>query len=138
MGIFLIMHFVFSIGTMTSSDDNFSLIEAFTQVWKADLFSKLSHLIFIAFGTSFVFGKSKVIKLLSVLLNCGTYVILILVLDRNLPAVKGNDIQDFFAKFSAYQQADTILIIAAILTPIVFICSYKTCSFFYGQKFKAS
>ena len=98
MGIFLIMHFVFSIGTMTSSDDNFSLIESVTQVWKADLFSKLSHLIFIAFGTSFVFGKSKVIKLLSVLLNCGTYVILILVLDRNLPAVNGNDIHRFFCE----------------------------------------
>ena len=79
VGIFLIMHFVFSIGTMTGGDDNFSLIEAFTQNWKADLFSKLSHLIFIAFGTSFVFIKSKVIKLLSILLTCGTYIILLLV-----------------------------------------------------------
>ncbi|MBU3103453.1 hypothetical protein [Clostridium gasigenes] len=135
-GIFLIMHFVFSIGTMTSSDENFSLIEAFTQNWKVDLFIKLYYLIFIAFGTSFVFIKSKVIKLLSILLTCGTYIILLLFVDRNLLFVNGNIAQDFFGKFSAYQQADTILIITVILTPIIFICSYRICNFFYGQKFK--
>ena len=90
VGIFLIIHLVFSIGTMTSSDGNLTLIQAFTQNWKADLFSKLSYLIFIAFGTSFIFVKSKVIKLLSVLLTCGTYTILILVVDRNLPFIEGN------------------------------------------------
>ncbi|MBB6624706.1 hypothetical protein H7E67_14795 [Clostridium gasigenes] len=138
VGIFLIMHFVFSIGTMTSSDDNFSLIQAFTQNWKADLFSKLSHLIFIAFGTSFVFIKSKLIKLFSIFLTCGTYVILLLGIDRNLLAKNDTGMVDFFEKFSAYQHSYIILVIIAILTPIIFICSYKICDFFYGQKFKVS
>ncbi|MBU3087302.1 hypothetical protein KPL42_02230 [Clostridium gasigenes] len=138
VGIFLIMHFVFSIGTMTSSDDNFSLIQAFTQNWKADLFSKLSHLIFIAFGTSFVFIKSKLIKLFSIFLTCGTYVILLLGIDRNLLAKNDTGRVDFFEKFSAYQHSYIILVIIAILTPIIFICSYKICDFFYGQKFKVS
>lgn len=136
IGLFLIINFVFSIGSITGGDDNFSLIQAFTQNWKAELFSKLSYLIFIAFGTSFVFIKSKVIKLLSILLTCGTYIILLLFVDRNLLFVNGNIAQDFFGKFSAYQQADTILIITVILTPIIFICSYRICNFFYGQKFK--
>ncbi|MBU3108956.1 hypothetical protein [Clostridium gasigenes] len=138
VGIFLIMHFVFSIGTMTSSDDNFSLIQAFTQNWKADLFSKLSHLIFIAFGTSFVFIKSKLIKLFSIFLTCGTYVILLLGIDRNLLANNDTGMVDFFEKFSEYQHSYIILVIIGILTPIIFICSYKICDFFYGQKFKVS
>ncbi|MBU3136251.1 hypothetical protein KPL39_08195 [Clostridium gasigenes] len=138
VGIFLIMYFVFSIGTMTSGDDNFSLIEGFTQNWMPILFSKLSHLIFICGGTSFVFIKSKLIKLFSIFLTCGTYVILLLGIDRNLLANNDTGMVDFFEKFSVYQHSYIILVIIAILTPIIFICSYKICDFFYGQKFKVS